>query len=68
MNYWLTVMRGSKGKTFCNRNISFVDLMCITAMASKMAYEKLMAERGCSEETARKFVLEQINRSFDLID
>lgn len=68
MNYWLTVMRGSKGKIFCNRNISFIDLMCITASASKMAYEKLMAERGCSEETARKFVLEEINKSFDLID
>lgn len=44
MNYWLTVMRENKGKAFCNRNIGFIDLMCVTALASKMAYEKLMKE------------------------
>lgn len=68
MSYCLSIIKRTKGKMFCNRNISFIDLMCITASASKMAYEKLMAERGCSEETARKFVLEEINKSFDLID
>lgn len=68
MSYCLFIIKGTKGKMFCNRNISLVDLMCIASPILKTAYEKLMTERGCSEETARKFVLEQIDRSFDLID
>lgn len=68
MNYCLSIIKGTKGKMFCNRNIGLVDLMCIASPILKTAYEKLMTERGCSEKEARKFVLEEINKSFDLID
>lgn len=57
MSFLFSLIKNNTGKTFCNKNISTIDLLLIASAVYKMSVERVCAEKELSKEQAEAFVL-----------